>query len=172
MSLATRIAALETVLTAGAALRKPPLVLYDGNVDVANAGTAGWETKLTVPVPAALLDANGAQLWIRSRAKNAANGNSKGSRVQLGGVDLGTNTHAGNGTPTEWDIWIRRDGAATGKAHARFLYGNTSIYVYDEAVVTPTWANAQSLTFDVHGPSAIADITLRHVTVIYVPAVT
>jgi len=155
----------------GKSVRQKPHIVASGNIDVANLGTAGWETVVTIPIPAGLLTTDGDTLVLITDAKMAANGNTKGHRVQLGGVDIATNSNANNDTTQEWHVRIRRKGAATGAARGRIHYAATAVYTYNEISITPTWANALSLTVQVQGLTAIGDITALSYELQYHPKV-
>ena len=91
--------------------------LFENTVTVGNTATTNEEDLHTFTVPAGRLVATGDAIFIRSWVFNAANANSKRTRVYFGSTLIGDSTALGsNNNWWAFEALIFRTGAATQKS--------------------------------------------------------
>lgn len=144
------------------------VLVSDANKQV--SATVAYQAVVTKTLAAGQMATNGDSLHLTYIA-DQANTNSCSYQITLGGSAVAT--HAAQVTAGTYEIraTITRLTATTGRISYHLFYPSNAHYQPVTSALALTWANAQTLNFNLACATATTDATLYQATAIYVPAV-
>lgn len=155
-----RLSALEALLTSGAVLRRPALILASDYPNVANT-QAALQTLYTLAVPASVWSRAGVAIRVVATFTGATNANTKLPQVAYGGNYSTFGSTTASATRLVVETWIKSRGANSQFLDGSFSSGASVVSTGYQAL---TVSDGSSIT--VHSTcTAAGDVTLQSVLV-------